>query len=301
MSGFQIGAKRVGDGAPCFIVAEVAQAHEGSLRIAHDFIDAVATTGADAVKFQCHIAEAESTPEESWRVEPVWKQDASRYAYWKRMEFSPEQWVGLKEHANARGLIFLCSPFSVEAVKLLDPLVPAWKVASGEVTNKPLLYAVHNTVKPVILSYGMATPNEFFLARDIFAHSPVRIPLAVLQCTSMYPCPPEKIGLDFFHENHDWPVGLSDHSGAIWPSLAAATLGASIVEVHVKLSHHDSGFDSSASITPEDLCGLVKGVRLIEKATQTVNKYELAAELEPMRRLFLDKHKRKAAYYGPER
>src|SRR5438874_12916572 len=93
-----IGSRRVGTGAPCLIIAEVAQAHDGSLGTAHAYIDAIARTGADAVKFQTHIAAAESTLEEPWRVKFSY-QDASRYAYWKRMEFSEEQWIGLKNHA----------------------------------------------------------------------------------------------------------------------------------------------------------------------------------------------------------
>src|SRR5436309_3983544 len=97
-------------GKPCFIVGEVAQAHDGSLGMAHAFIDAIANAGADAVKFQTHIAEAESTSSEPWRVK-FSLQDKSRYDYWKRMEFTEEQWLGLKKHADDRGLKFLSSPF----------------------------------------------------------------------------------------------------------------------------------------------------------------------------------------------
>src|SRR5918992_3358857 len=122
----------------CMIIAEVAQAHDGSLGMAHAFIDAIATTGADAVKFQTHIASAESTPTEPWRIQ-FSRQDTSRYDYWKRMEFTEAQWSGLKQHADERGLIFLSSPFSIEAVELLERVgVAAWKVASGEVSNRPL-------------------------------------------------------------------------------------------------------------------------------------------------------------------
>src|SRR6267154_6520785 len=117
----------------CIVVAEVAQAHDGSLGLAHAFIDSAATAGADGIKFQTHIAAAESTPSEPWRVR-FSKQDGSRYEYWKRMEFTEEQWVGLREHAHERGLLFLSSPFSLEAVQLLARVgVHAWKVASGEV------------------------------------------------------------------------------------------------------------------------------------------------------------------------
>src|SRR6266516_3892996 len=117
----------------CLIVGEVAQAHDGSLGMAHAFVDAIADAGADAVKFQTHIAAAESTPAEPWRI-PFSSQDASRYDYWKRIEFTEDQWRGLKEHADRRGLRFLSSPFSAEAADLLARLgVAAWKVASGEV------------------------------------------------------------------------------------------------------------------------------------------------------------------------
>src|ERR1043165_9335578 len=104
-------------GHKTLIVAEVAQAHDGSLGMAHAFIDSIAHAGADAVKFQTHIAAAESTPSEPWRVKFSY-QDATRYDYWKRMEFSEDQWKGLKKHADDRGLIFLSSPFSIEAVEM---------------------------------------------------------------------------------------------------------------------------------------------------------------------------------------
>src|SRR5215467_15257875 len=144
----------------CCIVAEVAQAHDGSLGTAHAFIDACARAGADAIKFQTHIASAESTPGEPWRVK-FSRQDASRYDYWKRMEFTAEQWRGLAEHANERGLIFLSSAFSFAAVELLERLgMSAWKVGAGEVTNLPLLERMARTGKPVLLSSGMSTWAE---------------------------------------------------------------------------------------------------------------------------------------------
>ena len=132
---FQIGNCTIGEDQPCLIVAEVAQAHDGSLGMAHAYIDAIADAGADAVKFQTHIAAAESTPQEPWRIK-FSQQDATRYDYWQRMEFTEAQWLGLKDHADERGLIFLSSPFSVEAVDLLSRIgVAAWKVPSGETAN----------------------------------------------------------------------------------------------------------------------------------------------------------------------
>src|SRR5262245_14472502 len=149
---------------PCLIVGEVAQAHEGSLGFAHAYIEAIATTGADAVKFQTHIAAAESTPLEPWRVK-FSEQDASRYDYWKRMEFTEDQWCGLKKHADEKGLKFLSSPFSVEAVELLTRVgVSAWKIASGEVSNTQMFERIAATKLPVILSSGMSPLSEIDMA-----------------------------------------------------------------------------------------------------------------------------------------
>ena len=121
------------------VVAAVGQAHDGSLGTAHAFIDVIARAGADAVKFQTHIAAAESTPGEPWRVR-FSPQDETRYEYWQRMEFTPAQWEGLRDHARERDLLFLSTPFSPQAVELLRSLdVPAWKVASGETSNLPLI------------------------------------------------------------------------------------------------------------------------------------------------------------------
>src|SRR6266542_3189685 len=121
----------------CLIIGEVAQAHDGSLGMAHAFIDAIAKAGADAVKLQTHIASAESTPAEPWRVK-FSSQDATRYDYWKRMEFTKGQWQELRAHAAQRELLFLSSPFSHEAVELLEGVgVAAWKVASGESPTPP--------------------------------------------------------------------------------------------------------------------------------------------------------------------
>src|SRR5262245_41603862 len=140
----------------CLIVGEIAQAHDGSLGLAHAYIDAIANAGADGVKFQTHIAKAESTPGEPWRVK-FSVQDESRYDYWKRMEFTESQWHGLKRHADERGLAFFSSPFSSEAVSLLTRVgVAGWKIASGEITNTPMFDRIAETGLPVILSTGMS-------------------------------------------------------------------------------------------------------------------------------------------------
>lgn len=181
---FKIGNQPIGHGKPCFIVADVAQAHDRSLGMAHTFIDAVA--GADVVKFQTHIAAAESTPTEPWRIK-FSNQDATRYDYWKRREFTEEQWHGLKRHADERGLIFLSSPFSFEAVELLIQVgVAAWKVPAGETANTPMLDRMIATGLPIILSTGMSPLNETDSAVKRVKEADV--PLVILQCTTAYPC-----------------------------------------------------------------------------------------------------------------
>lgn len=286
---FSIGNHQLGDGSPCLVVAEVAQAHDGSLGMAHAFIDAIANAGADAVKFQTHIAAAESTPGEPWRIK-FSPQDATRYEYWRRMEFTEEQWHGLKKHADERGLKFLSSPFSLEAVELLTRVgVAAWKVASGEVSNTPMFDRMAATGLPVLLSTGMSPLSEIDAAVERVKAK--GLPLTVLQCTSMYPTPPEKIGLNmipFFRERYDCGVGLSDHSGTIYAGLAAASLGIDVLEVHVTLSREMFGPDVPASVTTVELRQLVEGVRFIEKMMASpVDKDAMAHELAPMRDLFI--------------
>lgn len=270
------------------IIAEVAQAHDGSLGMAHAFIDAAARAGADAIKFQTHIAAAESTPGEPWRVKFSY-QDVTRYDYWKRMGFSEEHWHGLKQHADERGLKFLSSPFSVEAVELLERVgVAAWKIASGEVSNGPMFERIAATGLPVLLSSGMSSLAEIDAAAALVkTHG---LPLTVLQCTTMYPTPPEKIGLNlipFFRERYGCAVGLSDHSGTIYAGLAAAAIGIDVLEVHITLSREAFGPDVPASVTTLELAEMVKGIRFIEKINANpVDKEAMAQELAPLRDLF---------------
>ena len=275
-------------GGPCLIIGEVAQAHDGSLGFAHAFIDAIADAGADAVKFQTHIAAAESTPQEPWRVK-FSTQDASRYAYWKRMEFTEAQWRELKDHAEKRGLLFFSSPFSLEAVELLLRLgVGAWKIASGEVGRTATFERMAATGLPFYVSTGMSGLTEIDAAvRMIQAR---KLPLVLMQCTTAYPCPPEKVGLNLiglFRERYGCAVGLSDHSGTVFPGLAAATLGISALEVHVTLSREMFGPDVPASITSAELKELVRGIRFIEAMhAHPVDKNAIAEELAPVRSLF---------------
>jgi len=288
VSCIQIADKTIGLDCPSFVIAEIAQAHDGSLGMAHAYIDAVAKVGADAVKFQTHIAKEESTPQEQFRTN-VFPQDATRYDYWKRMEFTFEQWVGLALHAKEKGLIFLSSPFSLRAVELLDQLdVPAWKIGSGEIGNLPILEHVALTGKPVLLSSGMSDWIELDAAVTCVRAQGADV--ALFQCTTSYPCPPEELGLNVLDElkqRYGCPVGLSDHSGTIFAALGAVTLGANLIEVHTVFSHECFGPDVNSSVTITELAQIIEGVRFIERAmAHPVQKDDAALVRSDLRLLF---------------
>ncbi|QYJ95155.1 N-acetylneuraminate synthase family protein [Shewanella spartinae] len=243
------------------VIAEVGQAHDGSLGILHSYIDAIASTGVNAIKFQTHIAEAESSREEPFRVNFSYE-DNSRFDYWKRMSFSLNDWKGIKKHCDDVGLEFISSPFSVAAVNLLEEIgVSRYKIGSGEITNKLMLDAICRTGKQIILSSGMSDFSElddtieFLKSRGSC--------FSILQCTTMYPTSPKHIGLNVIDElknRYNVAVGLSDHSGTVFPSLAAVARGAQILEVHVVFDKMMFGPDSTSSLTINELSFLCKGV-----------------------------------------
>lgn len=271
-----------------FIVAEIAQAHDGSLATAYDYVDLVSNSGVDAVKFQTHIASAESTSREPWRVKMA-TTDKSRYDYWKRMEFAREEWVELRDHCVKNGLGFLSSPFSVAAVELLNQLdVEVWKIASGEVGNTPMIEAMLLTKKPIILSTGLGTLREIDSLVNLIRGRGVDV--TVLQCTSEYPCPAKMTGLNLlkdFTERWNCRVGISDHSGTIFPSIASVALGAKVIEVHVTSSRDAGGVDGPSSVTPDELSQLVTGVRFVESAMANhLDKTTLSESASNMKQIF---------------
>ena len=285
---FKLANHLIGKNYPAFVIAEIAQAHDGSLGTAHAYIDAVAKTGVNAIKFQTHIASAESTSDEKFRVN-CFRQDATRFDYWQRMQFTKAQWRDLASHASEKGLVFLSSPFSMEAVDLLEELhMTAWKVGSGEANNLPMIKKMASTGKPILLSTGMSSWAE--VDEAISTVRSMGADLALFQCTTSYPCPPEKIGLNVlceFQNRYDCPIGLSDHSGTIFPSLAAVALGAKLVEIHTVFSKECFGPDVDSSVTIRELGQLVQGIRFIESAINSpVDKDIQSNELADLSRLF---------------
>lgn len=269
------------------IIAEIAQAHDGSLGIAHSYIDALVGTGVNTVKFQMHIADAESSQYEQFRVNFSYE-DKTRYDYWERMGFTLEQWAGLKLHCEEKGLRFLCSPFSVKAVEWMEKLsVDRYKIASGEVSNFLMLDVIARTGKPVLLSSGMSSYDELKSAAEFIKNKGGHL-AGVFQCTTAYPTPAEKYGLNVLadlKQIFNTKVGLSDHSGEIFAPLAATTLGAEMLEMHVVFDKSMFGPDASSSLTVSDFKTLCNGVRKIEKALSSpIDKSDIAqfSELKVM-------------------
>jgi N,N'-diacetyllegionaminate synthase len=285
---FKIGKHKIGTGNKCFIIAEIGQSHDGSLGIAHSYIDAAAEIGVDAVKFQTHIAREESTKKEEFRTNFSYE-DKTRFDYWKRMEFSEEEWAGLKKHCEDLNLVFLSSPFSIEAFKLLQRLnIAAWKIGSGEANNFQLLEAISKTNKPILLSTGMS--NWIEIDKAIRSLEALKVDFCVFQTTSKYPTTLKDVGLNLIEEINDKynkPVGFSDHTGLTSSSIAAIANGASLIEVHVVFDKKMFGPDSKSSLNFEELRTLVNfRDDYHEMKMNPVDKDLIAEQLITMKKLF---------------
>ena len=281
-------ADKLADETQPLIVAEIAQSHDGSLGMCHAYIDALAGAGADAIKFQTHIAAAESTLDEQFRVKFSY-QDQTRFEYWQRMEFSPEQWAELKRHADACGIGFLSTPFSVAAVELLKGIgVEVWKVGSGDTAGGAMLEAMLTTGKPLIVSTGMSGWQEIDATVERLRSS--RTLFALLQCTSKYPTPLEEVGLNNLaelQERYGCRVGLSDHSASMSPSLTAIARGFPLIEVHATFDHRMFGPDVPASLTVEQIAELVRFARDVHTLdAYPVDKDAMVGTLGAQKRLF---------------
>lgn len=247
-----------------FIISEVGSTHDGSMGNAKCAIEVSAECGADAVKFQVHIAAAETL--RNAPMPPYFKGEP-RFEYFDRTGFTREQWLELKSFSEEHGMTFLSSPFSTEAVELLESIdIERYKIPSGEVTNLPYLERIAQTGKPVILSSGMSSWAE--LDDAVSTITELHHNLTVLQCTTEYPCPPENVGLNVMlemKERWELPVGFSDHTLSNAAALAAVTMGASVVEKHITLSKRMYGSDARHSAEPDQFADLVSQIREIEK------------------------------------
>jgi N,N'-diacetyllegionaminate synthase len=273
----------------CMIVAEIAQAHDGSLGQAHAYIDAAKKLHVQGVKFQMHWADEESTPAEPWRVQ-FSKQDASRFDYWKRMEFTESQWYELKAHCDEVGVEFICSPFSMKAVELLKKMgVKRWKVASGEVETPDMFAAMAETKLPMGVSTGMS--NWAQIDRVVERVQKAGCELTLFQCTSKYPNTYSAVGLNVlkeFRQRYDCKVGFSDHSGQIYAALAATALvQLDAYEAHLVWHKGCFGPDTSSSLTPEQFKTVVDQIISFQLMWNgPVDKDKMAEELAETAEIF---------------
>lgn len=271
-----------------YIIAEIGMNHDGSYGQAKAMIKAAAKCGADAIKLQTHIANAESLPNAH---RPNYFTEESRIDYFLRTAFSKQQLHSLRKYTKEDcGIDFICSPFSEAAVELLEEInIDAYKIASGEVTNLPLLAKLAKTRKKIFISSGMSNWQEIDQAINLLRTNGVS-DLTVLQCTSEYPCLPENSGLNIikeFKDRYDLPVGFSDHTLGLHIAVAAVSLGATTIEKHFTLSQDMYGPDAKFSITPENFTLLIKAVRETFVAiSNSVDKNLKAVELDEMKVIF---------------
>ena len=268
------------------IIAEIGSVHDGSFGNAIKLIELANDCNADCVKFQTHISEAETLKNAPM---PSFFKGEPRYKYFERTSFSQSQWKKLKFKCDEHQIEFLSSPFSIQAVDLLENIgVTRYKVPSGDVTNHPMLELIAQTRKPVILSSGMSSWKELDEAVNIILKFHKNI--TILQCTSEYPCSYENVGINIMLEiknRYNLPVGLSDHTLSNYSAFLAVSLGASIIEKHLTFSQKMYGSDGKHSLEPNEFKDLVKGIRAFEIMLSTkVDKNKEATRLIEMKNVF---------------
>ena len=277
--------REVGEGRPCFIIAEAGVNHNGDPELARRLIDAAAEAGADAVKFQTFKAERlmiPSAPKAAYQKAVTGAGESQREMI-RKLELAPEVFRSLRDHCGKKGVLFLSTPFDEESADLLDGLgVPAFKIPSGEVTNLPFLEYLAKKGKPLILSTGMADEKELSRAVESI-HAAGNPPLVLLQCTSAYPADPADVNLRAMRTmSHLFgvPAGYSDHTLGIEVALAAVAMGACVVEKHFTLDRSLPGPDHQASAEPAELAALVRGIRKVEAAMGDGRKAPAASEAD---------------------
>ena len=264
------------------IIAEIGSVHDGDINKALALVKSASNSGADVIKFQMHIADEETLID---APSPSYFKKEKRFDYFKRTAFTLKNWKRIKKFCEKLGKEFLCSPFSEKAVDQLEILkVKKYKVPSGELTNISLLEKLKKTKKHIILSTGMSSWNEIDIAVRILKKN-----FSILQCSSIYPCPSEKVGINVIQElkkKYNCPVGFSDHTLGFSASFAAASNGATIIEKHFTLSRKMYGSDAKNSMEPREFSFLVKNIKEIWKIMNNpVDKNNLN-EYKDMKRVF---------------
>ena len=262
-----IAHREVSASNPPLVVAEIGINHGGDLRVAMEMVRLAAAAGCECVKHQTHFVDDEMT-EEARRIFPP-NADASIWDVIERCALGPDEEIRLKRYAESLGLVYISTPFSRAAADFLDDIgVPAFKIGSGEADNLPLIRHVAGFAKPVIMSTGMQTIDTLRASVSILESAGVDY--ALLECTNLYPSPPEHVSLKGIGELREaFPnavVGFSDHSIGPYMALASVALGALILERHFTDSRYREGPDISCSMDPAELALLVHRSREIRTA-----------------------------------
>ena len=281
MKTVKIGDKVIGGDNPCYIIAEAGSNHNGSFEQAKKLIDAAVEAGADAVKFQIFKAEnlySKYTPEFSYlKGENV-------YELIKNIE-TPREWIKeLIKHCKGKNIDFLASAFDFEAVDLLDKYVPAFKIASFEITDLELIKYAAEKGKPMIISTGMANLSEIEDAINAIK-SVGNENIILLHCNSLYPTPVEIVNLraiETMKNAFKLPVGFSDHTLGIHIPIAAVAMGACMIEKHFTLDRSLPGPDHSFALEPDELNAMVRCIREVEKVKGNGIKEKSELESEEM-------------------
>lgn len=254
-----------------FIIAEAGVNHNGSVELARKLVDEAVLAGADAVKFQTFKAEnlvCKNSKKAAYQMETT-DSDESQFDMLKKLELTPEMHVELMKYCNSKGIMFLSTPFDIDSLHYLVQCgIKIIKVPSGEITNYPYLREVGRTGKPVILSSGMSMLDEVSIALNVLKeHGSSDI--TILHCNTEYPTPYVDVNLRAMltiREKLGVKVGYSDHTQGTEVSVAAAALGAMVIEKHFTLDKSMEGPDHKASLEPDELCAMIRQIRNIELA-----------------------------------
>lgn len=273
--------KTVCDGSPIYVIAEAGSNHNRDLNKAKGLIQIAAQAGADAVKFQTYVAEKLVSKSESL------PDGANLCELFGKYELPYEWHQELMDYATSLGIHFLSSGFDFESVDLLDSVgVPAFKIASGDLTNTPLIKHIAAKGKPIILSTGMGTLREVAQALEAIASEGCD-EVVLMHCVSSYPSPPAAMNLksiDSLKQAFRVPVGLSDHTLGLQIPIAAAALGVSLIEKHFTDKREQAGLDHSYSLEPDELREMIETIRTIEEALGTGEK--VCAQVETPTRYY---------------
>lgn len=308
MKTVSIGGRKVGDGQPCLIIAEISCNHLQKKEYALRLIEEAKAAGADAVKFQTYTPDTITmdSDNEYFRIKGTIWNGRTLYDLYKEA-YTPWEWfLELKEKAKQEGLIFFSTPFDETAVDFLEKLgVPAYKIASFEINHIPLIKYVASKGKPVIFSTGVATLGDIELALNTI-RAQKNEQTIMLKCTSAYPAPLNEVNLRTMvdmRQRFDTLVGLSDHTMSTIVPADAVALGACAVEKHFILRHSDGGPDAEFSLEPKEFREMAKAIRDTEQALGKVS-YETTAKSEKhklfMRSIFVVKDMRKGERFGPD-